>query len=424
MRILGYSTKNKAFQKLIIISILALLIVTLSRFVVGEIFNVQVLVVEGYHSMIDTVLSFLILVALFVSRSEWSKRYPYGLYRLEDLVAFILALIILLEFINQIHNLKGMPPTLPLVGLFTEGFSVLLLAVSAITKLRAGKLMNSPSLSADAAHMWVDVTESFAVTVGLILYRVFLSSIIYKITMGLALLGLLVAAYEAAKDSVLALLDLPRDPEMLKKAWGISETVVSNKAEITNIKIRWAGPVTFIEVSIRTYPLITIDVASRMASRIERKLKKELAGVENVIVNIQPVRRSSLKVIVPVEKPSLNSLIYRHFGKSQLLILAYIEHNKIKKVKILRRSELLGENLSEDKDVLAGADLAESMHEQGVTDVIVNDIGEIAYALLLRHRILIWRAMKGSVLDNINALLRGDLEPLEEPTREAPWRRH
>jgi len=422
---LGYSTKSKAFQKLIAVSILALLTATTLRFMVGEIFDIQVLVVEGYHSMVDTILSFFMLVAVFVSRSEWSKRYPYGLYKLEDLAAFVLALIILLEFMNQLHNLRGTFPTLPFIGILVEGFSVLLLMASAMTKLKAAKLINSPSLSADAAHMWVDVAESSAVTIGLIFYRIFLSNIIYEVTMGLALLGLLFAAYEVAKDSILDLLDLPRDLETLKKAWNITKTIASNKAEITNIKIRWAGPAAFIEVFMRMHPLITIDVASRMASRIERKLKEELAGVKNVVVNIQPVKRSSLKVAVPALRPSLDSPIYRHFGKSELLLLIHIEHNEVRGLKVLKRSELLDKNLNRnEKDLLVGADLAESLYEQGVTDVIVDSIGEIAYALLLRHHILIWKAMKGSVLDNINGLLRGDLEPLEEPTHEAPWRKH
>ena len=60
----------------------------------------------------------------------------------------------------------------------------------------------------------------------------------------------------------------------------------------------------------------------------------------------------------------------------------------------------------------------------GVTDVIVKNIGEIAYSLLLRHKIVVWKGRDDNAIDNIKYLIRGYLEVLDQPTHEASWKKN
>ncbi len=376
---------------------------------------------EGYHALLDAVLSVLVVAALLVSRSSWARRFPYGLYRLEDLAAVLLALVILFELVDQARGLFAPVPVVPNAAVAVQAATVPLLAVSVWLKKRAAALLHSPGLEADAAHMVVDVAESGAVAAGLSLYRLLSTPLAYRAALLIALAGLAMAAYEAAHDSVLALLDLPREPELVRRAWRVARETAGPKAEIAELKIRWAGPAVFVDVSARMHPLLTIDVASRIASRIEEALRRSLEWVEEVRVSIEPTRRRKLRVAIPLDEPSPASRPSRHFGKAPYFLLADIEDDKVVGTRVVESTVFKRTGYS---SMLAGAELAESMHEHGVTDVAVVNIGELAYALLLRHKVLVWKANPtASALDNVDKLLHGRLEPLEEPTHEAPWRR-
>ena len=405
-------------------SIAALVAAVALRLAVGFGLGLSVLVVEGYHALVDLVLSGLMALALALSRSAAGKRYPYGLYKLEDLAAFSLALAILVELAYQVPTLRASPPYLSLTGLVAEAVSVPLLALSALAKRGAAAALRSPALKADTAHMWVDVAESASVSVGLAAYLIAAEPIVYKASLAVALAGLLLAAYEAARDSVLALLDLPVDRDIVGRAWSIARSVAAHgRVEVSSLKLRWAGPAIFVEARLRAHPLAPIEEASKIAGKLEEAFRNALEGVEAVSIVIEPSRRAELLVAVPVEEPSPEASVAKHFGKTRFFLVARVNHGKVEGARVISRPSPAGSHSAEG--LLVGADLAEDLHNAGVTDVIVVSIGEIAYALLLRHRILVWKALPDrTAIANVEALVRGELEMLEAPTHEASWRRH
>ncbi|MEB2836805.1 MAG: cation diffusion facilitator family transporter [Desulfurococcales archaeon] len=407
---------------LLTLSIAALTASTLIRFAAGLSMDLPVLIVEGYHVLIDLILSLFIIVALLLIRGGASKRYPYGLYKLEDLVAFSLSLIILVEAAYYVPSLGGGPPPLPLPGLIAEAVTLPLLALSTVAKQSAATMLKSPALKADAAHMWVDVSESTAVTIGLAIYLVEETSIVYKASLLIAVIGLVAAAYEAAKDSVLALLDLPVNKEIVKLARDIARSVtVSRGAQITDIRLRWAGPAIFVEARLKVHPLASIEEASEIAQRLEDALREALEGLVGISTVIEPSRRESLVVAIPLREPSPKSLVAERFGDADYFLVARIERGSVEVETIASKAQFTVYHNSASP--LVGADLAEALCENRVTDVIVDGIDELAYALLLRHRIVVWKAVATrTALDNLEALARGELKRLENPTHEASWR--
>lgn len=383
----------------------------------------NVLWIEGLHALLDSLLSLFILIPVLIVRSKIGERYPYGLYKLEDLVAIILALVILLSLFLDINELFSKPSVVGIPVATVEAASILLLALAAYTKRQAGRELRSPSLLADANHMFVDVMEGGAVLVGLLAYILTRIGGAYTATVAMALLGLLLAAYEAGHDSLKAILDLPKDKEELENMRRAVEGVIGETGELLDIRARWAGPVIFVEVLLRLHPLLTIEESSLVAEKVKRSIMSAVEGVRDVAVRIEPVRRRRLKVAVPVDKPEIARNISRHFGRAAYFAVAVIEDGRIIDVEYLRNPALKKE-LADDASakVLRGARVAEALFKEGATDVITCGIGEIAYAILLRHRVMVWRGLCGkSVKENLDALIKGKLVLMHEPTREESW---
>ncbi len=408
----------------LIIIFIILFIITLSRIMVGISFNIPVLVLEGYHALVDAVISLLVVATMVVVRSRFAQRFPYGLYRLEDLTAIILSIIILLLLFDNLKNISYIPKYINNIVIYVQLASIPLLLIIIYLKLIIAKNMNSPSMRADAMHVIVDVIESAAVALGLILFRLTGVAWTYKVAFLVSSLGLLAAAFEAGHESLLALLDLPKNRELMDEIYNIIKNIIKDKCEIVWVKSRWAGPVVFVDILLRSHPLDTIEFVGRVTRRIEEELLEKIPEVEGVTITVEPSVRRDLSVAVPVVERRADSIVSKHFARAPYLAVYNVKNNKIININIIDMKEIEFGVRGAEGELLRGAEIAEWLHNLGITDVIVINIGEIAFSLLLRHKILVWKGDPSrTAIGNAEALLKGELDPLLEPTREASWKK-
>lgn len=415
--------------RLLYLSFIPLFLTMATRIIIGVEYNTPVLVVEGYHALVDTAVSGAILLVVYIVRSRYASRFQYGLYRLEDVTAFTVAVLILVTLAFSLGDLRSPPTGNFYVIIAGQTVTIPFLLGVMYAKKRAGELLNSSSLRADAAHMTVDVIESSAVVAGLILYYYTQLVGMYYAAAISAVFGLLVAAYEAGYDSLKSLLDLPRDEELMDS---IRETIKSciNNVEIVDIKVRWAGPVVFSEALLRMHPLKTIDEAGEICSKLERCVKERITEIRDIIFRLEPSHRNYYKLVVPADEESTEAEISHHFAKAKYYYIAEIRNGRLINGFFIRNNFLAGSKETKKAGrgqlgLLLGARIAEYFHNNGVTDVVVTNIGEIAFALFLRHQIVVWKGVEGlSVTDTVGRFLNGELERLREPTSEASWEKH
>ncbi len=402
-----------------LLSLLALVVVFACRLLAGLYYGYSALVLEAYHALIDVVIDCVILASVLIVRSGFSRRFPYGLFKLEDLAAVGVSAVILAVVAEEL--LSGSLWSTPkprLIPVAVQAATIPGVLLSAWLKEATAKAYRSPSLHADAVHTLVDAVEGGFVAAGLAAYMAFKSVVAYVASLVAAIAGLCWASYEAGRDSLLSLLDLPRDRSLVGRILEVATVASRGEAEPVSVRVRWAGPVVFVELTLRMNPLATVDEAGRIARRVVEEVKKRIEGVEEVVVSIEPTVRSRLIVAVPVDEPKPNALVSEHFGRAQYYVIALVEGDGVKETRVVENP------LRSDRhDVLVGVRLAEELHEMGVTDVIVRNIGEVAYGLLLRHRIMVWRAPSSvEAIRAVEMLVRGELERMVEPTHEKPWR--
>ena len=416
---------HKVVLKYLLPATVLLLIASTFRFYVGLRFRVTALTIEGLHMLIDFVVTVMVIVALLVVYSRYAKKFPYGLFKVEDLIALTLSALILYSALAMALEVfkSSELVTLRVEPLIVQGVTIPIILLSAQLKKVAGDSLRSPSLRADVAHTLIDIVESLAVLVGLFLYYLLSITWIYYLTLAIAGLGLIATSVEVGKSSLLALLDLPKDKEMIGKMKSEIESLKEG-IKVVDMRARWAGSVMFLELTVRLHPLITIEDSYNMIRDIINYILSRYEEVEDVMVKVEPTKRSEFTLALPQDVPSLKEPLSRHFGRAKYFTIVKVKEGKVASVECLPNPYVRAKRGDVLSKFLVGANIAEMLHKRGITDIITLNIGEIAFSILLRHGILIWSGKEGEVAEDlIKSFVDGNLTRLKKPTHEEAWKK-
>jgi len=414
------SLRQRRFIAALALAIVVTALAAAIRLVAAYSTHNAAVMIESFHAWLDVAITLLIVIAMIVARSPRARRMPYGLYKLEDLIAFSLAAALAVGGIQLGIEGFGAAPSRSLIAVYAQGASLPLLAVATYAKKVCGKIVRAPALEADAMHTLGDVLEGSAVLIGIALYSVTSMITVYRAAVAVAMVGLLIASYEAGKDSILSLLDLPREKKLIVEMRRIVEECVPD-FEVVEVKARWAGPVVFVEITVRAPPLYVIEDLYRVAERISESIKSRIEYVEDVVVRFEPSIRRRIVVCAPQDEAGLDKPLSKHFGKARFFAIVEIVEGNIVRTEFLTRENLVPSG----RDLLIGASVAEELVKRGVTDVVVYRMGELAYSVMLRHRVVVWHVddVRQPLKAVLEKLVRGELPRLASPTCEAPWTR-
>ncbi|MFW6114102.1 MAG: cation diffusion facilitator family transporter, partial [Actinomycetota bacterium] len=128
------------------------------------------LLAEGIHTVTDFVTSLAVWIGLKLSERH-SETFPFGLYKLENLMAAAIGLFILFiayelaeEAVRQIG--EAVVPEKAWLVLSVMAVTVVVMGANSWYKDKVGKEENSPGLRADARHSLADLAAAMAVLAG------------------------------------------------------------------------------------------------------------------------------------------------------------------------------------------------------------------------------------------------------------------
>ncbi|MCK5509029.1 MAG: cation diffusion facilitator family transporter [Desulfobacterales bacterium] len=332
---------------------------------------------SAIDSASDSVASLTILGGLKLSTRK-SPRFPYGLYKIENVISVILAMFIFFagyEIVRNILSPGAEPPIITLghVGWLSAG--ILITFLFGQYAIAAGKRTKSPTLIAEGRHRQVDVLASLVVVaaVGLHYFGLdinFWGITIDRIAAGLVLVFIGYAGWEILSDGMRVLLDASLDPETLDQIRKIIESQPM-VTEVRRLTGRNAGRYRFIEteVVLRTGNL---KKAHAISQHIETEIRKQMPLIERVVIHYEPQMREYLRIAVPLANDM--EQISAHFGEAPyfaVVLLRFADgnierqevvtnpHTKISKAKGIRVAEWLIEH---KVDVVV---VKEDLHKKG-----------------------------------------------------------
>ncbi len=318
------------------------------------------LLADCIHSAADVVGSLMVWIGVRLATHKY-KRFPYGFYKIENLLALFIGFAILYGayevFQIFLSGESVLPKNIPL-GIAAVLFGMCLDFFWGRFEAKSGRLINSPGIEASGNHTVSDVYSSAVVLVGLVgslfgfnLDRwaaLFVALIISK--MGVVILW----------DNIKDLLDISLSAEKLD---AYSKIVARQPGVLTvkSIRGRNAGSFRFInvDVGLKAYNL---DRADEIVSKIEKRLKEEDSTIDTVFVHHSHEFPRSISILIPTDESGKK--ISEHFGRStHISTLKYDRESR-------RYSDLTTEvNTDRLKEKNRGIQLAEHSIDKGIDTV-------------------------------------------------------
>ncbi|MBU0663940.1 MAG: cation diffusion facilitator family transporter [Proteobacteria bacterium] len=268
---------------------------------------------DAIHSLSDVISSSIILIGIKISERP-ARGFPYGLYKVENMVAMATSVMILFagyEIIKAVFIAPSLalPTQIPL-SMAGIGATILITWLFSRYELNKGRETGSPSLIADARHIWTDMLSSMVILIALLG-----SAIGFSLDKYAAIIVVLFIARSAVTiflDSVRVLLDASLDHNSLTR---IREIVLADPrvAGINGIWARNAGRYKFVELDL-TLRVKELEKGHRLSEEIENRVKMELAQVDRVLIHFQPLQRGLLTLGIPLAEDRVT--ISEHFGEA------------------------------------------------------------------------------------------------------------
>jgi cation diffusion facilitator family transporter len=276
---------------------------------------------DAVHSLVDVFASIALILGLVISRRK-SRNFPYGLYKVENLVSAIISLLLFFtayEIVAEAIHSRTAATSYGSWVLVIVAILILVPFFFARYELNAGRKYNSPSLIADGSQFRADVLGSSVVFIGVL--GQLLGFPLDRIAAGIIALFVVYAAWGLLVSSMRVLLDASVSYEMLEKIRSLIQAtpLVST---VQNLVGRNSGRYVFIEAAV-TMRTEDLKKAHLVSQEIERSVKSAVPNVDRLLIHYEPETRTQQRYVVTLS--NREGQISEDFGKSTYFALVDID---------------------------------------------------------------------------------------------------
>ena len=319
---------EKFYGKPIFVNLLSLVInlfLFVFKLIISSLSGSLALQADAFDNLTDIIMVFAALVGIIYSKRKPNKRFPYGYYKIENIISLIISLIIFFTAYNIITISFS-----EIFGYFTGStkqivispsiflFLIVSLLVSFLSTLYlkiVGKQTNSPIIKSQASEKLYDNLISSSVIIGFVgvLFGVnYLDSVISLVIALLIIKG----GYDIFLSSTKTLLDAVIDFDKRNELYNMIKDY-PNVKEIENLEIRSYGRYIFLEAVVILNKELHLHQVQSLKKVISAKIKIEFPEIFKIIIISQAQPKELLKIVAPLlNNNGLNSKISDHFGES------------------------------------------------------------------------------------------------------------
>jgi cation diffusion facilitator family transporter len=275
---------------------------------------------ELVHNAVDLLTAVAVLVGLKLATRK-TAQFPYGLYKLENIIAVGLALMTFLTAYEIGREALFATPSPPTVTAWTLAGVLLAWAIPlvfSVFELRAGRQANSPALIADAREYRVHVFTTGVVFAALVGGWVDLP--LDRVAALLIVVAIVKTGWELLSDGMRVLLDASLEPETLLQ---MRELVTSDPAVV---KLQWitgrnAGRFRYLEAEV-VLRVRELEKAEAVVQRLTAAIRATVPHIERVLIHAAPQTRTHLRLTAPLA--STEGEISPHFGEAPYFAMATV----------------------------------------------------------------------------------------------------
>lgn len=252
---------------------------------------------DTIHNIGDAATAIPLWIAFRLGKREPTKRFTYGLGRIEDLAGLAVVVAIpasaILAGYESIQRLFHPP-------LVTHLWAVAAAAVVgflgneavAVFRIRVGREIGSAALVADGAHARADGFTSLGVLLGVL--GVWLGFPLADPIVGLVIAVMILRlAWQSGKTVLARILDGvdPGVVDEIRRAVSHTDGV----KEVSEVRVRWLGHRLHAEVNIAVLPELSVEAGHQIANRVRHELLHHLPYLSNATIHVDPLGASGEK---------------------------------------------------------------------------------------------------------------------------------
>ncbi|ADL67677.1 cation diffusion facilitator family transporter [Thermoanaerobacterium thermosaccharolyticum DSM 571] len=287
---------KKVKQVLMLILILNVM-VALAKLLYGMYIKSASMVADGYHSLSDSSGNIVGLVGIYLASKPEDEEHPYGHKKFETFSSIFISIMLFVVSYNVLKEAysRFLNPVVPKITLdsFIIMIVTLLINIFVFTyEYRQGVKLKSDILVSDSLHTKSDIYVSVSVLITLIALKVGIPTYIDPIMSVVISIFIIKAGIEIIKHSSDILCD-----RVVVDSKKIHDIAVSVKGVLSCHQIRSRGREDDINIDLHIMvdPSENIIDAHDIASQLEERLKKEIPGVTEVIVHIEPYNKNEIE---------------------------------------------------------------------------------------------------------------------------------
>lgn len=267
------------------------ILVAMAKTIYGHFTNSLSMEADGYHSFLDASSNVIGLVGIWIASKPADESHPYGHSKYESFASIVIAMLVILTAfrigsagIERTFSGAGTDVTVTTLSFIVMVVTIIINVAVVIYELRRGKALKSEILIADSMHTRSDVMVSLSVIVSLIVTRLGYPQIDLIAAFIISIM-IAIAGIKILMQSSRTLCDVHRiDPSRIEEiAMGIDGIGCCHK-----IRTRGEEYNILVDMHIKVPGHFSTERSHELAHRVEDAVIREIDGVAEVIVHIEP----------------------------------------------------------------------------------------------------------------------------------------
>lgn len=279
-------------------SVLAAVVLTSAKLIVGILTGSLGVLSEAAHSGLDLLAAMMTWFSVHVSAKPADRDHPYGHEKIDNLSALFETVLLLVTCVWIIYEaIERLFFKAATVEVNAWSFGVIIFAI-VVDFSRSRALMavarrtRSAALEADALHFSSDIASSLVVLAGLALTRLGYPEADSIGALGVAVLVLWIS-FKLGRKAIDALLD--RAPEDHDARVRRAALAVPGVKAVYDVRVRHAGPRHFVDLKVGLDPRERLLGAHTVTDRVEEAVRGAFANAD-VLVHPEPDSSTELGI--------------------------------------------------------------------------------------------------------------------------------
>ncbi|MEJ2251777.1 MAG: cation diffusion facilitator family transporter, partial [Candidatus Lokiarchaeota archaeon] len=337
----------KIFQNPLIINVFLFsinLVLFILKLVFSFLTNSLALQADAYDTITDTVMAFSAVIGILFTLKSPTEKYPYGYYKIENIISLIISLFLFLTAYNIIRDsilkiiafFNGKPSLLlvtPEIVAFLIIFLVISISITLYLKI-IGKKSASPIIKSEGDEKLFDNLISLSVLIGFI--GAYFGLFFLDTFIGLFIAFFIIkGGYDIFLSSVKPLLDAVID---FNKRSELYDLIIKfpRVEKVKSLEVRSYGKYIFAETEILLNKDLHISNIDLLKEKLINKIKEKFPEIFKVVILTSTMEKEVHKITIPLENNNgVNSKIYDHYGEAPYFAIILFQDNQFTKLEVL-----------------------------------------------------------------------------------------